>query len=151
MAHKQTSKREYADWIDRGRKIPGVADALQRLLSQGDKRVDPSHVAYALSWVGNSSNTPVLIEALGKDDLYLRLQAAAALGSVGSAKAVEPLCWALKNDTDSNVRANAALALERFAKDSEDARRSLERAASEDASDFVRELAAETLEKARGS
>lgn len=53
-----------------------------------------------------------LVRALGyKEDYYVRMDAARALGKIGDPRAVEPLIAALK-DEELNVRKEAAGALE---------------------------------------
>jgi hypothetical protein len=137
------SQPDVEDWIRRGEKIEGIATALDRLLKERHDGTDPAQVAYALGWLGNWRSTPVLVGALESRDVYVRIEAAAALGRVGDTRAVDPLCNCLANDPSSNVRANAALALSRF--DSNDAKRCLEVAASKDKSLFVRDIAAKAL------
>jgi len=59
--------------------------------------------------IGARAVTP-LVWALENDDRVGRTQAAAALGSIGSPRAVQPLCAAL-TDQDGDVRRHAASAL----------------------------------------
>jgi len=68
-------------------------------------------LANGLCGCGWPDHTEVWIARLKHDDLYVRREAAKALGERGDARAVEPLIAALRNDGVSYVREEAAEAL----------------------------------------
>lgn len=104
-------QRDYKAWLNAGRQIEGAEEILKELLATRDRRVDLAQVAYALGWLGGEKSGSTLTDALSDADSRIRIEAAASVGRIKFASAVKPLCTALSEDRDSNVRANAAWAL----------------------------------------
>ena len=101
----------YDAWIEEGRGLNGVESELKRLLRTERVGVHRPQVAYALGWLGGPESVTALVEALRNSDLHLRIEAAAALGRLGDARAVSALGETLSADPDENVRANACESL----------------------------------------
>jgi HEAT repeat protein len=142
--HGRAKPVNYDRWIARGNRIQGAEPVLRRLLEDNDPRVELPQVASALARVGDQNSVPVLTNALRHANWHVRREAAVALGKIGDNRALEPLSAMLKQDPDSNLRANAAQALGKFAW--EEAIPAL-KSALDDEDLFVRELAAEALAK----
>ncbi len=130
------------EWLEEGRRIERIASSLTALLRHKDPEVDLPQVAYALGWLGDATGVPVLIDALDSEDVYLRIEAAAALGRLADKRAIPVLCKTAVKDENHNARANAVAALGSF--EGPEVRACLE-SALKDESQFVRELARESL------
>lgn len=114
----------YPAWIERGRKLPGCADAMIGLLEQEDLGKPSAHgvrAAYGLGWVGSDSArvSAALLRCNGSKSVELRFEAIAALGrmrSSSSVRIIEALAANAKEDV--NVRGNALIALGNIAEPS---------------------------------
>lgn len=136
------------EWLDRGRRIPGVVATLQHLLQTRRQDVELPTAAYALGRLGSECNVPVLIEATNSEDFRLRMWAAVALGTMKDDRAVNRLLTLLRDDDSDNVRANAAIALGSIG--GQEAEHGLQRA-QEDKDTFVAKEARRALEDLRAS
>jgi HEAT repeat protein len=98
--------------VDRAlRKIggPGVVHAVIPLLRSED--APPRNLAMDLLRALGHADLRALVDLLHDTDPDVRIFAADILGSSGSAIAVPPLCHALLNDPEVNVRYQAAVSL----------------------------------------
>ncbi len=98
-------------WVAAGKRIQHAPSILSGLLLRNDTNAVLSDVAFALGWIGNTDNVPVLVAALKHSDPEVRKHAAVALGRLGAKSATNALCQTLQKDRDETVRANAAMAL----------------------------------------
>lgn len=98
-------------WLERGRRIPGLENGLIHILTHDEDPVNRSAAALALGLIGGQPGADALIAGLASDVPMVAMEAAAALGRLGRAEALEPLCTALRKNADANVRANACTAL----------------------------------------
>jgi len=98
-----------------------------------------------------------LIDQLENDSAKIRLSAALNLTKLGDAKAILPLAKALTNDDDKNVRSAAAVGLGKLVNSSTKANikklamSALQKAAENDASEFVKAQAEKALKAIGGA
>jgi HEAT repeat protein len=107
----------YEAWIEEGKKLPRVVDALMELLE--DELSEPSgageRLAYALGWMGDRRAVAILTASIESQDPNLRVEAVAALGRLGDESVFDKLRQLLEDESeDPNVRANAAIAIGRL-------------------------------------
>lgn len=135
---------DYATWMEEGRRIPDVQGSLLALLRSGDERVDLAAVAYVLGRLGDQTAIPLLMSATKSNDARVRMEAAAALGTLKARDAVEVLCDRALHDDDHNVRAQAVVALGKIGD-----RKALPclESAAKDRNSFVAGLAREAIPK----
>jgi len=93
------------------RALPGLLDVLRAGTARGRK-----HAAFALGEMGTTAAHPALCDALGDDDVHVRIAAAEALGLARPcADTRDALVAAMHADPASEVRFDAALSLVRAA------------------------------------
>lgn len=134
----------YEDWLERGKALPDVAEALAEVLSSVQLDTPDNlnfGAAYALGWLGDDRAVAALLRALESPSATVRMQAVAALGRLNVSSQVDTVRARLE-DPDFNVRANACIALGYLG--GEEAVAALRRA-SETEQAFVAECAAEAL------
>ena len=91
--------------------LPGLLDVLRAGSARGRK-----HAAFALGEMGTTAAHPALCDALGDDDVHVRIAAAEALGlAPPSGDTRDALVRAMHDDPASEVRFDAALSLVRAA------------------------------------
>ncbi len=84
--------------------------ALSSLLKEGDE-ADRCNAIQALGTLGDDSSTGQLIKHLHDEDIDVAVDAAAALGKIGSTDAVDALIETLQHDSSGEVRVAAVEAL----------------------------------------
>lgn len=110
---RETKGFSFDDWIADGKAIKSIEGKLLHLLgSPNATRFEQQHAVIALGFLGGRASVSTLMSILQNGDSW-QTEAAAALGIIGDAKAVDALCAATKN-RNHNVRANACLALGRI-------------------------------------
>jgi len=141
-------KLDMDGWFAEGKAIPNVATTLDKLLETQDKRVDLAEVAFCIGHIGNKDSVPTLLGCVSSKNLGLRIESVVALGALGDERAVDKLISLLSNDTDKNIRANAASSLGRIGGEKGDAALS---AAIDDQDAFVASVASHSLERLRAN
>lgn len=91
-----------------------VVAALCALLSKGDE-ADRCFSCRALGALGATEAIPALVERLRDEDIDVCVDAATALGVLGSQAAVDPLNESLQNDPDGEVKIAVVESLARVA------------------------------------
>jgi hypothetical protein len=103
----------WEEWIEKGRNISGIEECLLSFLAEEANAVTRSLIVLALGFVAGDRSIPTLMSILESDVPLVQMEAAASLGRLGNAEAVEALCKAIKSP-DRNVRANACTSLGRI-------------------------------------
>jgi HEAT repeat protein len=146
MAEEAPSDFSYDRWFEEGRAIPdGVATLVALLEKENFSKPseDAFRIIYALGWIGDNRATNVLLSALRSSDARVRTEAAAALGQLHADQAFAPLRTLLEDKAeDTNVRANACIALGRLAQPESEV---LLQEASKESDTFVAQCAEEGL------
>lgn len=100
--------------VARGHDRAEVVAALCVLLSEGDE-ADRCFACRALGTLGAVEAIPALVERLRDEDIDVCVDAAGALGVLGSPAAFEPLEQSLRNDPDGDVKIAVVESLARVA------------------------------------
>ena len=90
--------------------VPGLIDVATSGTPRGRK-----HAAFALGEIGSAAAVPTLIEALGDEDVHVRIAAAEAMGIIAPSIESRDALLAAMHDSASEVRFDAALSLVRAA------------------------------------
>ena len=101
---------DYEEWIEEGRAIPDVEPVLQKLLREGDERIEPILLVGALGVVGTTDSVPLLIEQLKDDWQVMRAEAIWSLGHIGGPEAIRTLAVQLCYGATFAERSHAARA-----------------------------------------
>ncbi len=86
---------------------------LEQIVRTDGSSATRRNAAEMLGWIAAPGSTPALVAAMADSSADVRVEAAWALGEIGSSTAVETLQIAARSDADAAVRAAATLALGR--------------------------------------